>query len=187
MNFRPTYNEVFPSLESMYHTEKDAIESFCNETGVICVWENDCLEISNQPENWVIKQSLIDGEVLLYHKSTQNTPQHHKTFYEKIDGYHLQDMYFISFLYTLCYIYLHRLCVLREHIPFEDLPLVMQEFIQFYEKERARIPKETRKYKRHLLLKAREQAVKQDKANAVKALLDALEEDPSLLLVPNPK
>ena len=39
----------------------------------------------------------------------------------------------------------------------------------------------------HLLLKAREQAVKQDKANAVKALLDALEEDPSLLLVPNPK
>ena len=63
----------------------------------------------------------------------------------------------------------------------------MQEFIQFYEKERARIPKETRKHKRHLLLKAREQAVKQDKANAVKALLDALEEDPSLLLVPNPK
>lgn len=101
MNFRPTYNEVFPSLESMYHTEKDAIESFCNETGVICAWENDCLEISNQPENWVIKQSLIDGEVLLYHKSTQNTPQHHKTFYEKIDGYHLQDMYFISFLFYI--------------------------------------------------------------------------------------
>ena len=63
----------------------------------------------------------------------------------------------------------------------------MQEFIQFYEKERARVPRETRKHKRQILFKARDQAVKQDKASAVKALLDALEEDPSLLFVPNPK
>ena len=38
MNFHPTYNEVFPSLDSMYFTEKDAIESFCNVIiSVICV------------------------------------------------------------------------------------------------------------------------------------------------------
>ncbi len=130
----------------------------------------------------IIKQSLIDDEVLLYHKSSKNIPNHQKTFYEQIDGYHLQDMYFVSFLYTLCYIYLHRLCVLREHVPFDNLPSVMQEFLQYYEKEKARIPKDTRKHRRHILIKAREQAIKQDKVAIVKQLLESLEDDPSELL-----
>ena len=184
MIFRPTYNEKFPTLESMYLTEKEAIEKFCQDTGVICSWENDSLEISNQLENWIIRQSQIDGEVLLYHKNTKNVVQRHKTYYEQIEGYHLQEMYFISFLYTLCYIYLHRICTLREHVPFEELPAVMQEFLLFYEKEKAKIPKETRRHRRHLLLKAREQAVKQSKAAAVKELLDSLEDNPSELLIP---
>ncbi|TYZ20226.1 hypothetical protein [Selenomonas ruminis] len=184
MIFRPKYNEPFPSIESMYETEKEAIESFCKETGIICSWENETLEISNQPENWIIRQSLIDGTVLLYHKNTKEVPQYQKTYYEKIEGYHLQEMFFVSFLYTLCYIYLHRICILREHVPFEELPPVMQEFIRFYEKEKARIPKETRKHKRHAILKARENAAKQAEALVVKELLDSLEDDPSELLIP---
>lgn len=179
MLFRPKYNETFPSLKSMYETEKDAIKQFCKETGIQCVWENDVLEISNQPENWILQQSLIDGTVLLYHKNTKNIQLHHKTYYEEIDGYHLQPMFYISIIYTLCYIYLHRLCVLQEHIPFEELPTVMQEFIQYYEREKAKIPKETSRQKRHLMLKIRKQSEKKAAASSVQELLNSLEDNPS--------
>ena len=61
----------------------------------------------------------------------------------------------------------------------------MQEFIRFYEKEKSRIPKKTRKHKRHAILKARGNAIKRAKAFSIKTLLDSLEENPSELLVEN--
>lgn len=172
MDFKPKYAESFPTLESMYHQEKAAVEEFCRQTGAKCVFADDCLWIENATEKWILHQSLIDGTVILYHQNTKDIPDYQKTFYETFHGYHLQAWYFESILHTLGYIYLHGLCLQQIHIPFAKLPPVMQEFILFAEKFRSRIPKAVKRDNRRLMLKERKRENLKEKADVVRQMLD---------------
>lgn len=174
MKFRQKYKDRFPSLESMYQTEKDVIDEFCQQTEIYYAWEQDCLVISNAPEAWILHQSLIDGTTLLYHKNTKDIKEYNKSFYEQFDGYHLQPIQFVSIIYMLCYIYLHRLCTEQIHLPFDKLPKIMQEFIQYYQKESEMLPKELGKERRRLILKDQKKADKKTATILAEELLDSI-------------
>ena len=127
--------------------------------------------ISNTPEAWILHQSLIDGTTLLYHKNTNDIKEYSKSFYEQFNEYHLQPIQFVSILYMLCYIYLHRLCTERIHLPFDNLPKIIQDFIHYCQKKSDKLPKEMKKERRRLLLKERKTS---DKKTATKMVLELL-------------
>lgn len=174
MQYKSSYTAYPESLTAIFQHEKQDIDQFCSQTGIICRCKMGFVILKTPTESWALRQSALDDSILLYHRNAKKLSVPQKTIYEQYARYHVQEFHFESICHTLGYIYLHELCSTRQKIPFEQLPQVMQEFLTYTKRRMEKPGRYMRRNKRHAILKQQKRAVKQKEAEQLIALIDEL-------------
>lgn len=161
----------YMTLEGLYWKEYEGIRRFCNNTGFNCFYENDRVYIISFGETWFLHQSIVDDTILLYHKNTRVKKFTEHKCYEKYDGYHIQNWYFDNIWNTLCYTYLHYLTVSGAHMPKEELPVIIRDFINWqYERRRSPSASMSKKTKHRIHRKIQKAERKRESKRVIEIL-----------------